>query len=247
MDPFPLQVAQMLPALVQGIRLHHCPVPAAVGVVVHLLLLVEGVVPDLVAVDADDVPFLGPTQDGLAQHVSYYVRKQRHDVNVVEKVHPFTSLRSGEPGGSPSSRLVSTMNSGTAGNHVPVFPTGDDIHIAGRGSEGLQRGFPKPRHCPRPGPPDPKRSARKKAPLPASRHPDEWRPPFLQLHGLVDIVDAGQFGQDTVFVDPGTLYVHGFSIDVQGVKVQQKFRPIGPGDDLHLACNAVGVYNFSSF
>ena len=70
---------------------------------------------------------------------------------------------------------------------------------------------------------------------------------FLQLHGLVDIVDAGQFGQDTVFVDPGTLYVHGFSIDVQGVKVQQKFRPIGPGDDLHLACNAVCVYNFSSF
>ena len=101
MDPFPLQVAQMLPALVQGICLHHRPMPAAVGVVVHLLLLVEGVVPDLVAVDADDVPFLGPAQDGLAQHVSYYIRKQRHDVNVVEKVHPFTSLRSGEPGGSP--------------------------------------------------------------------------------------------------------------------------------------------------
>ena len=91
----------MLPALVQGICLHHCPVPAAVGVVVHLLLLVEGVVPDLVALNADIAPLLGSAQDGLAQHVSYYNLEQRHDVNVVEKVHPFTSLRSGEPGGSP--------------------------------------------------------------------------------------------------------------------------------------------------
>ena len=60
---------------------------------VYLLLLVQGVVPDLVAVDADDVPLLGPAQDGLAEHVPHHVGEEGHDVDVILKGHGLTSLR----------------------------------------------------------------------------------------------------------------------------------------------------------
>ena len=69
------------PAPVEGVRLHHRPPAAAVGVVVHLLLLIDGKVPDLVGVDADIAPLLGPAQDGLVHHVPHSFGEQGHDVN----------------------------------------------------------------------------------------------------------------------------------------------------------------------
>ena len=73
--------------------LHHGTVAAAVGIVVHLPLLVAGVIPDLMAVDADDIPFLGPSQDGFTEHVPHHVREKGHDMDVIAKVHVVTSLR----------------------------------------------------------------------------------------------------------------------------------------------------------
>ena len=45
-------LADVLPAAEQRVRLEYSAVPAAVGVVVHLVLLVGGVVPNLMALDA---------------------------------------------------------------------------------------------------------------------------------------------------------------------------------------------------
>ena len=79
----PASLADVLPALVEGVGLHHRPPAAAVGVVVHLLLLVQGVVPDLVALDADIAPLLPPAQHRLAQHIAHHIREERHNINPV--------------------------------------------------------------------------------------------------------------------------------------------------------------------
>jgi len=72
-DPFPRLLADVLPAAVEGIGLHHRPPAAAVGVVVHLLLLIHGVVPNLVAVHPDIAPLLPPAQHGLTEHISHHI------------------------------------------------------------------------------------------------------------------------------------------------------------------------------
>ena len=59
----------VLPAAEEGVRLHDGPPAAAVGIIVHLVLLIHSVVPYLVAVDADVAPVLGPAQNGLVQHI----------------------------------------------------------------------------------------------------------------------------------------------------------------------------------
>ncbi len=69
------------PAAVQRVRLHDGPPASAVGVVVHLFLLVDGEVPDLVGPDADEPPLLGPAQDGLVHHIPHRIGEQGHDVN----------------------------------------------------------------------------------------------------------------------------------------------------------------------
>ena len=56
------------PAAVQRVRLHDGPPTPAVGVVVHLHLLVGGVLPNLVGPDGDVSPLLGPAQDADVQH-----------------------------------------------------------------------------------------------------------------------------------------------------------------------------------
>ena len=56
------------PAAVQGICLHDSAPAAAVGIVVHLHLPVGGVLADLVALDGDIAPLLGPAQDAHVQH-----------------------------------------------------------------------------------------------------------------------------------------------------------------------------------
>ena len=71
--PFSCLLTDMIPTLVGRIGLHHCPMAAAVGIVVHLLLLVEGIVPNLVAIDTNDAPLLGTPQDGFTEHVTNHI------------------------------------------------------------------------------------------------------------------------------------------------------------------------------
>ena len=80
-DPMACLLADMLPAAVQRVRLHDSTPAPAVGVVVHLHLLVGGVVPDLVGDDFDIAPVLGPAHNGLAHHGINSVGEQGHDVN----------------------------------------------------------------------------------------------------------------------------------------------------------------------
>ena len=61
-------VDNMLPAAEQGVCLHHGPPASAVGVIVHLHLLVGGVGPDLVGADGDIAPLLRPAQNADVQH-----------------------------------------------------------------------------------------------------------------------------------------------------------------------------------
>ena len=53
-------VDNMLPAAEQGVCLHHGPTASAVGVIVHLHLLVGGVGTDLMGADGDIAPLLCP-------------------------------------------------------------------------------------------------------------------------------------------------------------------------------------------
>ena len=82
-------VADGLPAAVEGIGLEDGSVAAAVGVVVHLVLLAGRVVPDLPGLNANQVPLLGPAQDALVHHIAHGVGEERENVNP----HLLPSLR----------------------------------------------------------------------------------------------------------------------------------------------------------
>ena len=71
----------VVPAAVQGVRLHDGAPAAAVGVVVHLHLLVGGIRTDLVGLDGDVAPLLGPAQDADVQHGVHGVGEEGQDIN----------------------------------------------------------------------------------------------------------------------------------------------------------------------
>ena len=132
--------ADVCPALVQRVSLEQCPAAPAVRVVVHLLLLIQGVVPDLVGVDAQNVPFLGPAQDGLGQHVPHRVGKQRHNVDMVHDHIPSIKRTLIYP----ASMLVSRMNSDTAG--IMILRSPATTYTCCR--EGERTSFNVPSFCP---------------------------------------------------------------------------------------------------
>ena len=74
-------LADVLPAAEQRVRLEYSAVPAAVGVVVHLVLLIGGVVPNLMALNLDIIPLLGASQNGLIHHITHCLREQGHNVD----------------------------------------------------------------------------------------------------------------------------------------------------------------------
>ena len=74
-------VAHRFPAAVQGICRHHRAATAAVGIVVHLILLVGGIVPDLMGFDTDEAPFLCPAQNTLAEHIPQCLGKEGQNIN----------------------------------------------------------------------------------------------------------------------------------------------------------------------
>ena len=81
-------VADRFPAAVQRIRGHYRASPAAIGIVVHLILLIGSIIPDLVGLDADDAPVLGPAQNTLRQHIPQSLREKGHDINSHRYAYP---------------------------------------------------------------------------------------------------------------------------------------------------------------
>ena len=82
-------VAHRAPAAPQGVALHDGAPSAAVGVIVNLILAVDGIVPDLVGVNFNQALFLRPAEDAGIQHGRNGLREQGHDI----KAHGVTSLR----------------------------------------------------------------------------------------------------------------------------------------------------------
>ena len=82
-------IADGRPAVIQGVGLHDGAVTAAVGIVVHLILLVGGIIPDLPCFNADQIPLLRPTQNALVHHIPHGIGEQSHNINP----HRSASLR----------------------------------------------------------------------------------------------------------------------------------------------------------
>ena len=98
------------PAAVQRVRLHNGSLPASVGIVVHLVLFVGGIVPDLVGFQLKHALFLGPPQNAFRKDGVHGVRKQG------QHVHPHVAIPSiSRTRMKPSSTLTSSRNSDTAG------------------------------------------------------------------------------------------------------------------------------------
>ena len=82
-------VTHRFPAAVQRVRLHHRAPASAVGIVIHLILLIGGIVPDLVSLNLNEAPLLRTAQNAVGKHIAQRLRKQGHNVNP----HRFASLR----------------------------------------------------------------------------------------------------------------------------------------------------------
>ena len=95
-------------AVGDGLGIQHHPAAAPVGVIVGLLLAVEGVVPDLMAVGLDVPPAGGPAQDALVQHPLAHLREEGRNVHT-------------HPHGQPSSRSLAVPSSSRPGMGVTVI------------------------------------------------------------------------------------------------------------------------------
>ena len=91
--PLPRLLADMVPAAVQRVRLHDGSPASAVGIIIHLHLLIGGVLPDLVSGNGHQSSGLRPPDNGLPHHGVDGVREQGHDVNP----HPWPVLSCSAP------------------------------------------------------------------------------------------------------------------------------------------------------
>ena len=85
-------VDNVLPAAEQRVCLHHGPTASAVGVIVHLHLLVGGVGTDLMGTDGDIAPLLRPAQDADVQHGVHGFREQGQNVDLHVHLQPLPDL-----------------------------------------------------------------------------------------------------------------------------------------------------------
>ena len=74
--PLSRLLADRAEAVGDGLGVHHHPLPAAIGIVVHLLLLIEGIVPDLVAVHLKRAFALRAPEDAFRQYPVTHLIKQ---------------------------------------------------------------------------------------------------------------------------------------------------------------------------
>ena len=94
-------ITDSFPAAVQRICRHLGTPAASVRVIVHLILLVGSVVPDLVGFDFDEPTLLGPTQNAFGQNVTQSLREQGQNVNSHRCAYPRSASR---PSGCPPRR-----------------------------------------------------------------------------------------------------------------------------------------------
>jgi len=107
LDGLAVEAPDVPDAVGDGLGVQDHPAAAPVGVVVGLLLAVEGVIPDLVAVGLDVPPPGGPAQDALVQHPLAHLREQGRNVHT----HPH----------QPSSRSLTPPSSSRPGMGVTVM------------------------------------------------------------------------------------------------------------------------------
>ena len=81
-------VADRAPAPVQGIALQNRAAPAAVGVVVNLILAVCGIVANLVGVNFDEPFFLRAAKDARLHHRFHGLGEQRQNVKAHRSASP---------------------------------------------------------------------------------------------------------------------------------------------------------------
>ena len=82
-------VADSLPASIQWVRCHDSTTSAAVGIVVHLILLVGSVVTNLMGFNADESTLLSTAENTLRQNITQRLRKKRQNINS----HRYASLQ----------------------------------------------------------------------------------------------------------------------------------------------------------
>lgn len=74
-------IADGFPAAIQRICLHDGPPAAPIGIVIHLILLIGGIIPDLMRLNMDEAPLLGTSQNALGEYISQRIREQGQNIN----------------------------------------------------------------------------------------------------------------------------------------------------------------------
>jgi hypothetical protein len=77
----------VIPALVEGISLHHCSATAAIGIIIHLFLFIQSEIPDLPAFNAKDIPFLCSSENGFTKNITNAFREKGHNINAIQPIH----------------------------------------------------------------------------------------------------------------------------------------------------------------
>ena len=119
MYPFPRLLTDMVPAAVQRVRLHDGSPASAVGIIIHLHLLIGGILPDLVSGDGHQSSGLRPPDNGLPHHSINGVREQGHDVNPSSVASPFMFRTRMVPVSMSTPRMNTSR---TAGIRYSRFP-----------------------------------------------------------------------------------------------------------------------------
>ena len=114
-------------AVINGLGIHHHAAAAAVGVVVHLALPVQRVIPDLVAMGLDQALAGRAPQNALVQHALAHLGEQGRHVDAHHALSPSSAVSNIPRIGRTSTRRPSTStcskNGFTAGNSQ-VSPCG---------------------------------------------------------------------------------------------------------------------------
>ena len=102
-------------AALQGLGHHDAAEAAAVGVVVHLVLPVLGVIANLNAGDVQNSFAAGPSQDALVEHLAHVARKEGQNINFHQRaVHGHIPSIS-RTVTTPASASAAITKAGTAG------------------------------------------------------------------------------------------------------------------------------------
>ena len=67
---------------------HNRATTAAIGIVIHLILLVGSIIPDLMGLNGDESTLLGTAQDAFAEDISQGLREEGHDINSHRCAYP---------------------------------------------------------------------------------------------------------------------------------------------------------------